>query len=357
MAMTKKLVIILLLTTFATALFYVTLLQSQLHNSGFNRAIRTTSIPEIGSYKFQPDKDSVRYLISVTDSNAFFITQNSAKLFVVNRFSHKKTNLNISDTAFFYNIPKGNFCIAGDGNNFYFFRINANNYLHLNLKDNSLSECPMPPFAFTKCALSTVHSIIFRRYNSTIKDQEFCVMNLPGTCIRVEQGISERNQDWGMKTDGMLLYDNDNKLNIYVYYKKNSYLVMDSNLRLINTGKTIDSHTITVQQTMARIYDKKNKVDIVTDAAPSRISVIAAAAYKGRLYICSTVKADNEERNNFNENSVIDVYRVKDIKYLGSFYLPRFNREQLRSFIIFKDRLFAAYESGLKVAALPEMIN
>ena len=354
--MNKKISTILTLIAFVMAVFCLTVLLSGSHKNGFNRQLHFKQIIETGLYNFK-DNDSVKSLVFISDSDAYFTTQDPAKLIIIDLFTRKKISIIISNPLFLKNVPKGNFCMACGPDHFYLFKINSKRYLRLNMRDNTISEYSIPRFAFTRCVLSTANNIVFRRYNSAIKDQQFCSMSLSDTIILNEHGVSERHHDWGMRTDGILLYDQYNKQNIYVYYKKNSYMVMDSCLRLTNIGKTILNYSKPVRSSISKIHDAKNKVEIVTESVPVTVSVLAADVYNGNLYICSGVKADNENWDIFNKNSVIDVYSVMDTKYLGSFYLPRYKGKQLWSFMIYKNSFFAAYETGLKKFDLPTILN
>ena len=58
---------------------------------------------------------------------------------------------------------------------------------------------------------------------------------------------------------------------------------------------------------------------------------------------------DNEDRNKFRSNSVIDTYEFATGKYLESFYIPKLDDKHITDFKIINDTLFALYETELKI--------
>jgi len=64
----------------------------------------------------------------------------------------------------------------------------------------------------------------------------------------------------------------------------------------------------------------------------------------GLLYVISKLKADNEDGQAFEYNSVIDKYSITDGSYRGSFYLLSVNKNKLKSFKVFNNTCVILYE-------------
>jgi len=57
----------------------------------------------------------------------------------------------------------------------------------------------------------------------------------------------------------------------------------------------------------------------------------------------SRLKADNEYELDFNENSIIDIYSLKNGDYKGSFYIPAYKGEKALQFQVIGHQLYALH--------------
>jgi hypothetical protein len=63
----------------------------------------------------------------------------------------------------------------------------------------------------------------------------------------------------------------------------------------------------------------------------------------GNLFLQSMLKADNEYELDFNENSIIDIYNLKNGAYKGSFYIPAYKGKKAHQFQVINHQLYALY--------------
>ena len=143
-------------------------------------------------------------------------------------------------------------------------------------------------------------------------------------------------------TDGMLIYNKDESRILYVYYYRNQYLLLDTNLHLIHQGKTIDTIS------MAKIkvaFD--GKTESMTLASPPLVVNGNSASWKNWLFIQSPRSAENEKLENLKANSVIDVYDLLKGTYIFSFYLSNPFSKKLKEFTVMDNRLIALYDEWL----------
>ncbi len=199
---------------------------------------------------------------------------------------------------------------------------------------------------FTCCAQIDPGSFVFRTYKNISGkwDQVFVKRDLlNGTAVE-EKNISERKNDAGISTDGLLHYDNTSHRLIYVHYYNNSFICMDTDLNLIYKNHTIDTNET---YTIAAGAHLAGKTSEYTNTNPVHDVNLESCVDNGMLYNNSNLIADNEDEKNFRKYSVIDTYSLLNSSYKGSFYIPADNDEKLTTFMIYKGQLFVLYPHRL----------
>ncbi|MDR3716008.1 MAG: hypothetical protein P4L51_24650 [Puia sp.] len=161
--------------------------------------------------------------------------------------------------------------------------------------------------------------------------------------------ISHRNPlvddaDGGFATDGLLNYDSTYHRILYLQYYQNVFFCLDTNLNLLYQGHTID----TTRYNPVRIKKLKNDYEQKLVPVTPRFPIIRNSfASNGLLYVISELKADNESPENFRHNSVVDIYRVPDGRYTGSFYIPNIGEDNIQSLFIDSGILIALYKKHI----------
>ncbi len=87
----------------------------------------------------------------------------------------------------------------------------------------------------------------------------------------------------------MLTYDKSLRRVIYLYYYRNQFITFDTNLKLISTGRTIDTNSV-AKISIAEIASTKT----TTLAAPPLLVNKNCCADNGKLYIQSGLISNNE---------------------------------------------------------------
>jgi hypothetical protein len=170
---------------------------------------------------------------------------------------------------------------------------------------------------------------VFAKYNSLTKELVY------------EHGISAWHGDLGFSTDGLLSFDKLTGLVLYVELFSNKITAIDTNLRVIYKSHTID--TISFNQANYNSMKLGGKKEF-TNISPKRLVNSESCIDRGRLFVQSNLKADNETDETFSDNAVIDVYTVSDGIYKGSFYVPNDNGKKVLRFRVFQDLLVALYD-------------
>lgn len=188
-------------------------------------------------------------------------------------------------------------------------------------------------------------SLALRVFSDDSSQYVLAKRNHQSTFTPNSTSLLEKQIDGFFCTDGMLRYDNSRKLLAYIYFYRNQFICADTNLNLVYRGKTID----TTHYARIKVGKLKNASML---ASPPFIVNRRAIVERGRLYINSTLKGDNENITTFNASDVIDVYDLSTGTYEYSFYIPRFQNIRLRHFTVNGDNLYALHDAFLNVYSL-----
>ncbi|MBT1701044.1 hypothetical protein KK083_29395 [Fulvivirgaceae bacterium PWU4] len=138
-------------------------------------------------------------------------------------------------------------------------------------------------------------------------------------------------------TDGMLHYNRALGYLTYVYYYRNQFICMDTNMNLIYRGNTID--------TISRAKIKVAQVNsTLTLSAPPLIVNKESCVSGNWLFVNSNLLAENEDAELFKSASVIDVYDLRNNTYKFSFYLLNTDSKKIRTFRVYNNMLIALYD-------------
>lgn len=157
--------------------------------------------------------------------------------------------------------------------------------------------------------------------------------------IQLAPNLLEKQIDGKFCVDGMMHYSKHLNWLVYVYFYRNQFICADSSLNLIYRGNTID----TVSQAKIKVEEIKSDRSLTMAAPPIMVNKKSCVS-GGQLFINSNLLAKNEKKEIFEQSSVIDVYDLKNGKYLHSFYLPKHNGMKMREFQVFDDLLIVLYD-------------
>lgn len=203
-----------------------------------------------------------------------------------------------------------------------------------------------PKYLFTRASMLGPSSFVFRGFDPKFKDEQIFIKgNLSSDSLVPENNLSTLgNHDGGIATDGLLHFNKKSNLLSYVYFYRNEFICMDTNLNLIYKGHTID-HVVNSEFFGGSVSG--NKSTLYTNVGPRKIINYESTVTDNYIYINSKIRADNEETNTFLNNSVIDVYSNKKGIYVGSFYIPKYNGEKMDRFFLLNNFLFVLYKSNI----------
>lgn len=163
--------------------------------------------------------------------------------------------------------------------------------------------------------------------------------------------ILQKQVDGIFDTDGMLVYNPQLEKLHYIYFYRNQYLTFDRNLKLIRTGKTIDTIT---KADIKVVYTKKGET---TMSAPPVIVNKNAAVYRNLLFIYSERIGKYEGEKILKHAVIIDVYNHTNGNYISSMYIYNIGKEKMRSFRVDQDNIYTLTGQFLTAVKLPRKIR
>ncbi|HEX9512284.1 MAG TPA: hypothetical protein VF939_17450 [Puia sp.] len=307
--------------------------------NGFSRLFAKGTITLLN---VSPNNDQATDICGVTKDLLYFSLPDPAKILVSNHILQEKRYLftNVSPNSKL----SSNFNYLVSSSHINLFAGNASSIYIIDLPSRNTSRFNISKSTFTRAISISSNSFILRGFDSSLKtqDQIFIKVNPVNGLRQKENNISEKKNDAGITTDGILRYDSFSHSVIYTYFYRNEFLCLDTNLNLRYIGKTIDTLN-TFQVVVGALNSQDGKT--FTNISPSRIVNWQNCISNNRLFVNSMIQADNEEPKTFNTNSAIDVYNLTDGHYLGSFYIPLYKDERVRQIQIYNDLIIVLYKN------------
>jgi hypothetical protein len=197
---------------------------------------------------------------------------------------------------------------------------------------------------FTRSAIISDNSVVLRALDASKQIQQFVkAEKYTGKILTTWNPFGEM-QDGGFSTDGILDYDKSTGRILYVQYYQNRFFCLDSNLNPLYERNTID--TTNTNKLITRNTGKTGDGSI-TPGVPLWQTNTLVTANNGYIYIGSSLKSENEKDLEFDNNMVIDVYKMTNGDYLNSFYIPNLEGNKAKQVWIDGDTILALYKNQI----------
>lgn len=303
-------------------------------NNGFKRNVRAQSIQKINSIKLKADNKLQLVDVSVKDAYLFDILNSQ---FLIQNFkldSERRLPFVLRDNK----IPPEEFYALLLPPHAFLIATREKEVIDYDFKNDTCVHYHLPFFFSRACLISNGNFAIRKYYrDSTGSDYELVKYSLKGNQISKTTSPFDRNNDGGFSTEGLLHYDSVSNSLVYVFYFSNRFLCMDTNLNILYPGHTID--TFSRPQINVKRFGSGVNLGYSMSAPPKIINKLSCVN-NGKLYIASGIRADNESEKTFLENSVVDIYLIKDGSYQYSFYIPDTNKEKILEFRISNNHIY-----------------
>ncbi|MDR6782339.1 hypothetical protein ABIE26_001173 [Pedobacter africanus] len=196
-------------------------------------------------------------------------------------------------------------------------------------------------------------SVVVRGFNfsSGQAEAELAKIKLSKLPETVKRFKIPKQSDGFYSTDGKLHYDVKSAKLFYMFFYRGEFLCLDTNLNLLYKANTID--TVRTAKVTFGPYTQRmvNGKSVKSRKLLKRLeNVNRSITVEGDyIYIHSYLKADNETKEMTQKNEPIDIYSIKDGKYVHSIYLPRYFGKRLRNFRVDKNKIVAIYENRVNI--------
>ncbi len=218
------------------------------------------------------------------------------------------------------------------------------NIIRGNLNNPKNEQIVCSAFNFDICIPRFGQSILIKRFdlqtNSNILEKI-----VPGQNNHIRLILNPEPGPANMFTsDGMLNFDRRSGNTIFVYFHSNEFIRLDTNLKVLVKGKTID----TIAHPNIKIGYIASE-HFTTYASPPLVVNRRSCITDRQLFVHSMLRANNQDHMQFSLSSTIDIYSLLDGRYLLSFYLPKYQKEEIIDFKVHRDKIVAIYHHYIVV--------
>lgn len=167
--------------------------------------------------------------------------------------------------------------------------------------------------------------------------------------VNLNPELLEEQIDGVFDVDGKMLASENGDMLAYVYYYRNQFFVMDSNLKLLAKNETID----TIRNAQIQLTSRNSKGEIEMSAPPIIVNK-TAALWSDKMLIHSDRIGKYEKEEMRAQAAIIDVYHWKSQTYEFSFYIYKIKGKTLREFNLYDNYVVALIHNSLSVYHLKE---
>ena len=192
-------------------------------------------------------------------------------------------------------------------------------------------------YYFSKATVTDSLHLIFRTQQFATGENALGLLDFSqGIRTTLDANLLEKQIDGFFDTDGMLNYDTATNTFVYLYYYRNQFIVTSSNLKLSYRGHTID--TTTIAKLVPTYISKTKQRKLASPSNPvNKISNLS----QNILFVNSTLRGKFEPKEMWDIASIIDVYDIKNNRYLSSFYIYSNKEAPLKDILVLGNSLYA----------------
>ena len=162
--------------------------------------------------------------------------------------------------------------------------------------------------------------------------------------VTLAPDILEKQVDGVFDVDGIFTYSPEHDFASYVYYYRNEFIILDSNLRVLERRRTLD----TIQKAQIQVAETRQE-GISEMQAPPMIVNENAALEGNLIYISSNRIGKYEDGKILAQATIIDIYDWEEGRYRSSFYFYKDKDEYIREFKVKGNTLYTLVGNRLTV--------
>lgn len=174
----------------------------------------------------------------------------------------------------------------------------------------------------------------------------------PAAKITYNRDLLQQQIDGIFDTDGTLLYSEEQRKIVYLYYYRNEFIVADKSGTLNYRGHTID----TIKHAKIKVSYLRNGTQAEMSSPPFVVNAHAVICQK-LLFVHSKVKGKYENDKLWQKSFIIDVYDLNKNAYLLSFPIYKTGDAALNSLFVTATHLYAIIGNDLVVHELKTILT
>ena len=305
----------------------------------FTRNYKSVNLSTMASL----DLTYTSFYIAGVSKNNIYLGNVSSPLYIL------KYNLTAQDTQQFYintslsrslksatiTIDSPNFCIQD---------IVSRQLVSGDLNDTTQIHIIEKNIFFAEAISLSKQSNILRTLKNESKEYALAKTSVSGDAIDKNESLLEKQVEGLFSTDGMLHYSKEYNTLLYLYYYRNEFICIDTNLQLVARCHTIDSNTH-AKIKISKISSKNQ----ITMSAPPLIVNKKSRIDENKLYVLSPLLSKNESKQYFLNNSTIDVYNFTTCTYEYSFQIHDYRNKKMSDFEIKDNKVIAIFGNHLVI--------
>lgn len=224
---------------------------------------------------------------------------------------------------------------------------NYNRIYKGNFTTKQITDSAISPYLFIRSCFTSDTTVALCAFDtSKSKDQLFVKYNFSDRKFARSNETADNGRD-AINNDGLLRYDKKNAELLYIYFYQSRVSLFNADLSIKGTIHTVD--TFNNFSTHGSMTDMGNGKSLYTNQTPKYDISSLSYVYNGKVYIISSLRADNETEEDFKNNAVFDVYDTQERKYLYSFMIPQQRKDLIRDFIVRDNKLVILYGRSISV--------
>lgn len=221
------------------------------------------------------------------------------------------------------------------------------------LGENKATTVSYNDIYFDQLSIIGTSQFIVRIRDKNTKEHKIALLNKDSskTQIKTNSSILQKQIDGVFDTDGTLAV-NEKGLGIaYMYTYRNQFITFNNQLSVKERLNTIDTTT------RANISTQTLQNGIHKMAKPP-VKVNKNMAFHHQIIFNeSNIRGRHESGKNWNNASVIDLYRTDKQEYLGSFYIYKRNGNKLSQMLVTDKNIYLLYKNEIVVYRIAHTIS
>jgi len=350
MKISSPIIILPLLFVLIVVVFLFLFLSAKMPNQNNNGFVRTWLPDYVSPLDTQKMDFPIKHISGATIGQLYF-SGNDPRWVVVTSHS-----LDVVDTLLFAieqtpSLSAPNITI--DSPNVYMYASSISFFIAGRTDTSFLDTLRLLTPQFTRFAQMSPDKLLIRGLDSTLTKQVFSQIDCQTGRILKQAEIIASQSDGGFGADGYLRFDPASQYAFFVQTFQNRFFCIDSNLNIKYTGSTID--TLSTNSAAIEVVKQKDKIKLMS-TTPRQMVNKDCFVGNGFLFVVSSLRADNESLKDYNKHTTVDLYKITDGQYFGSFFIPNLDNGKAIEMKVFNDLLVVLYPKG-RVATFQLNIN